>query len=85
MTNQGDPPGLRTLFEEQADGVRLGDGLTGIGGDRSDVEPYFRRVEEAGRTACRWCSPRFDDRAIWLAREPKLPIRELWPELRHYD
>ena len=56
-----------------------------IGEEREDVEKYFAHVEAAGRLDCTWCSPRFDDRTIWLGRDPHRPIREIWAEFRHYD
>jgi 4-amino-4-deoxy-L-arabinose transferase-like glycosyltransferase len=56
-----------------------------IGGEREALEAHYGSVEAAAVTSCEWCAPRFDGRTVWVARELRRPLAELWPELRHYD
>jgi hypothetical protein len=49
------------------------------------VHRLFNKVELVRVHQCDWCM-RWRDRApIWLAREPKMPLRDVWPMLRHYE
>lgn len=34
---------------------------------------------------CEWCTRWRDEAPIWLARKPKVPLRDAWPMLRHYE
>jgi hypothetical protein len=49
------------------------------------VRWYFEEVELARIHDCDWCMPWRDEIPIWLARRPRLPFREIWPELKHYE
>jgi hypothetical protein len=42
-------------------------------------------VREAGRTDCGDCMPYENHNPIFVCIGPKLPWRELWPRLKHYD
>jgi hypothetical protein len=49
------------------------------------VRHFFQEVELAKIHDCDWCMPWRDEIPIWLAHGPKSPLRQVWPELRHYE
>ncbi len=56
-----------------------------IGGSRERLLERFESVEQAGVTDCGYCMPYEDDQPIWICRHLRVPIVELWPDLKHYD
>jgi hypothetical protein len=44
------------------------------------LERLFGEFVEAGRTACEYCRPPHQDMPIYVCREPKRPIAEVWAE-----
>jgi len=65
-------------------GTRGVDILITVGEDREDVEKSFQHVVEMDRTHDEWCMPYEDDRPIFLAREPRFPLAEIWPHTKKY-
>jgi hypothetical protein len=55
-----------------------------IGGDRDGVERVFGSVEAAGVHHAEDVMPYENDLTIWLCREPRIPIEQLWPQVKHY-
>jgi len=53
--------------------------------DEELVRHLARDVELAGVHECDWCMPWRNGVPIWLAREPSVPLREVWPRLKHYE
>lgn len=49
------------------------------------VHRLFSDVTLARVHDCEWCMPWRDESPIWLARDPRLPLGDVWPLLRHYD
>jgi hypothetical protein len=49
------------------------------------VQQLFDVVMLAGVHDCEWCMPWRDQTPIWIARGPKVPLRDVWPMLRHYE
>ena len=56
-----------------------------VGLSRDDVEQVYARVVRAATITCRYCMPEEDGIPVYVATEPKVPIRELWPQTKHYD
>ncbi len=56
-----------------------------VGVGRGDLERGYARVERAATIRCRYCMEFEDNLPVYVATEPKAPIREFWPEARHYD
>lgn len=56
-----------------------------IGGDLEDHERTFARVEKATTFTCQDCMPYENDKPIWVGREPKVGIDEVWIQVRHYN
>jgi 4-amino-4-deoxy-L-arabinose transferase-like glycosyltransferase len=49
------------------------------------VRWLFEEVELFTIHDCEWCMPWRDESPIWIARGQKVPFREAWPELRHFE
>ena len=49
------------------------------------VSPYFEEVVHAATHTCQYCMPYENNRPIFICRNMKGTIQEIWPELRHYD
>jgi hypothetical protein len=45
----------------------------------------FQEIELVRVHDCDWCMSWRDGMPLWLARGPKAPLREIWPELKHYE
>ena len=56
-----------------------------IGGDREGVERVFASVEAAGIHHAEDVMPYENDLTLWVCREPRIPIEQLWPQVRHYN
>jgi 4-amino-4-deoxy-L-arabinose transferase-like glycosyltransferase len=56
-----------------------------IGGrGRERLAELFGDVRQAGVSRCRDCMPYEDALAIWVVRQPKLSLAELWPRIRRF-
>ncbi len=62
-----------------------GEVLIIVGDSREDHLQAFREVEQVGTTDCRYCMPYEDGQPIWLARGLKIPLEQIWPQLKHFD
>lgn len=49
-----------------------------IGGEREDLLPFYRSVDEAGRVSGALRVPEEREVVIWLARHPVAPLQEIW-------
>lgn len=57
-----------------------------VAGLGQDLLPrIFQEVELARVHDCEWCMSWRDEMPLWLARGPKAPLRDVWPELKHYE
>lgn len=56
-----------------------------LGDDREDLEALFHRVERAGTVECDYCMPYEDDLPVWVARDLRGDLRELWPAVRSFN
>jgi len=61
-----------------------GDVVIIAGGARDDWEPYWEGLEILGVWDCGYCLPGRNHANIYLAREPREPLADIWPALRHY-
>jgi hypothetical protein len=62
-----------------------GEVLIVIGDDREDLEELFETVELGASFSCRDCMPYENGSAIWVARGLRMPIPELWAEIKSYN
>ena len=49
-----------------------------------ELRELFGHIELARVYRCRWCMSWRDHTPIWIARDPKRPLRDAWPELRKF-
>lgn len=56
-----------------------------IGGERPDLAQVFESVEQAGLFRNEYVMPYENNLPLFLCRNLKLPIEELWPQLKHYE
>lgn len=68
----GPPPGAR------------GDVVIVLGDDRESLEELFHRVERAGTVECAYCMPYEDGLPVWIARDLRGDLRELWPAVKSF-
>ena len=50
-----------------------------------NVKWLFNDVSLMRVFECDWCMPWRNHAPIWIARRPKVPLREAWPKMRHYE
>ncbi len=56
-----------------------------LGGESEGLERSFDSVEWAGQVPCRLCMPYESDLPIFVCRDLKLPIAEVWERLKNYS
>jgi hypothetical protein len=52
---------------------------------REDLTPFFADVTQAATITCANCMPYENNDPVFVARQPKLPIRDAWPNVKHFD
>ncbi len=62
-----------------------GEVMITVGVPKGDVEQIYTGVERAATITCRYCVPEEGDVAVYVATKPRIPIRELWPQAKHYE
>lgn len=55
-----------------------------IGDQRQRLKELFASVEAGAVFDCDHCMPYEDGRTVWVCREPRIPIHELWPQTKSY-
>jgi hypothetical protein len=61
-----------------------GEIVIGVGVDLQETRPLFESCEVKARTSNPWSMPR-ERFAIYLCRGLKVPLAELWPEVKKWD
>jgi hypothetical protein len=61
-----------------------GDVVIVLGGDLEGAQHYFEKAEIADSVSCRYCMPYENHLKIFLCRGLKIPMAQLWKELKHY-
>jgi hypothetical protein len=56
-----------------------------VGSSEERLRGLFERVERSGTLACGLCMPYENGRPVWVARGLKIPLADLWPQVKHYD
>jgi hypothetical protein len=62
-----------------------GDVVVVLGGEREELEGLFHRVERAGTVQCDYCMPYEDDLPVWVARDLRGDLREVWPGVKSFN
>ena len=55
-----------------------------LGGKRDSLLKMFRTVEPVGRFDHPFAMPDERGQTLWLCRDIKEPIEQVWPRLRHF-
>jgi hypothetical protein len=66
-------------------GECTGEVLIVIGDDRERLEELFEAVELGATFTCHDCMPYENGSAIWIARRLRVPIPELWAEIKSFN
>jgi len=56
-----------------------------LGGDLEDKQETFQSVEIAGTVRSEFAMPYENDLRIYVCRDLKIPLDQIWARLRHYD
>lgn len=59
--------------------------LVVIGGKEEELTRLFGCVERAATIECGRCMPYENHRPVWVCRDRKLPVLEMWKVAKHYD
>jgi hypothetical protein len=62
-----------------------GEALLVMAGDRDRLEELFADVEPGAIFDCRDCMPYEDRQTIWIVRDPKVGLDELWPRIKNFS
>jgi hypothetical protein len=57
--------------------------VVALGFRRDGLERLFHDVRQAAVFHCDFCYQ--DGMPIWTARQPRLPLSEAWPDLKHFE
>jgi hypothetical protein len=53
--------------------------------DKEQVEQGFEDVRQLGLSECEYCMGYESSVPIYVARRPRIDMRDVWPELKHYE
>ena len=52
---------------------------------QEELAQVYTSVEQVGITSCRFCVDYENEAPILVARGLKVPLVEVWPQVKHYD
>lgn len=56
-----------------------------LGDEREDLEALFHEVERAGTVECTYCMPYEDGLPVWVARDLRGDLQDLWAGVKSYN
>src|SRR5215211_3530832 len=62
-----------------------GEVVISVGVPRGDLETVFGEVEKEAMIRCEYCMPDEDDLPVYVCRDPRASLQDLWPQVKHYD
>ncbi len=62
-----------------------GEVVISVGVPRGDLQAVFGEVEKEAMIRCEYCMPDEDDLPVYVCRDPRVSLQELWPQVKHYD
>jgi len=62
-----------------------GEVVISVGVPREDLERVFGEVAQEATIRCEYCMPDEDNLPVYVCRDPGSSLRELWPQVKHYD
>jgi hypothetical protein len=58
--------------------------IIGVGVSRKGLESVFEEVIEAAIINCDYCMPYEDGLPVFICRKPKISLKDVWPDVKHY-
>lgn len=52
---------------------------------RRELDGFFHNVDIAGLFSCEYCMNYESEIPIYIARDPREPVTEVWPRVKHYE
>ena len=65
-------------------GAQSGEVMIVVGGDLEDNLRVFRELVQVGVWRSKYMMPYEQDRPVYIGRGLRIPLRELWPQLKAY-
>jgi len=59
--------------------------IISVGVPLSRLEVVFGDVEQVDTNDCEYCMPDEDNLPIYVGRDPKASLQEIWPQVKHYN
>jgi hypothetical protein len=56
-----------------------------VGVPRGDLETVFGDIERADTIRCNYCMPDEDNLPVYVCRDPRVSLQEIWSQVKHYD
>jgi hypothetical protein len=56
-----------------------------LGGERDDYLEYFSQVKQAAIITCEYCMPYENNLPLYVCRNKKINISEVWKSMKHYE
>jgi hypothetical protein len=66
-------------------GECTGEVVISVGVPRRELETVFGDVEKEAMIRCEYCMPDENDLPVYVCRDPRMSLQELWPQVKHYD
>jgi hypothetical protein len=62
-----------------------GEVLIAVNVPPEDLRQFYLSVDQVASTSCHFCVDYENNAPILIAREPKVPLEELWSQVKHYE
>jgi hypothetical protein len=56
-----------------------------LGGSKEELERYFHQVEQVDTVICQYCMPYENNLPVFICRGLRVPLKELWPQVKHFE
>ncbi|MFB3786017.1 MAG: ArnT family glycosyltransferase [bacterium] len=66
-------------------GEKRGDVVLAYGVNQKNLEALFEDIQEAARFTHPYVMPYENNLPVFVCRKPKVSLREIWPEIKHYE
>ena len=66
-------------------GSCTGEVVISVGVPLGRLEAAFEDIEQADTIDCEYCMPDEDNLPVYIGRNPKASLQEIWPQVKHYD
>jgi hypothetical protein len=55
-----------------------------LGGNKEELQQNFQSVEEVTISTCRYCMPYENNVPVYICRNVRIPLREIWPRIKSF-